>query len=72
MARIVAEAVAKYEEALFWKAVDEGYERINADPEDRAAFDAEVAAWDGTLNDGLEEFPYYDEDPEKQETDQMR
>lgn len=71
MARIVAEAVARYEEELFWKAVDEGYDRMNADHEDRAAFDAEVAAWDVTLNDGLDEFPY-DEDPETQAAGTIR
>ena len=63
MAKIVAEAVARYDKALFWEAVDEAYERMNADPEDRAAFDAEVAAWDVTLLDGLAEYPY-DEDEE--------
>lgn len=58
MAKIVAEAVARYDDDLFWEAAREGYERMNADPEDRAEFDAEVAAWDVTLNDGLEDFPY--------------
>jgi hypothetical protein len=31
---------------------------MNADPEDRAAYDAEMAIWDTTLGDGLEDFPY--------------
>ncbi len=58
IAKIVAEAVAKYDDALFWEAVDEAYERMNADSEDRAEFDAEIAVWDVTLLDGLEDFPY--------------
>lgn len=58
IAKIVAEAVAKYDDALFWQAVDEAYERMNADPEDRAAFDSEIAAWDVTLMDGLTDYPY--------------
>ena len=61
MAKIVADAVARYEDDLFWKAAQEGYEKMNADPEDREAFDADVAAWDSTLNDGLEDFPYDDD-----------
>jgi predicted DNA-binding protein len=60
MATIVAEAVARYDDDLFWEAAREGYERMNADPEDRAEFDAEISAWDVTLNDGLEDFPYDD------------
>ena len=58
MTRIVAEAVAKYEDELFWKKAREGYERMNADPEDRAAYDAEVTLWDTTLGDGLQDAPY--------------
>lgn len=58
MAKIVAEAVARYDNDLFWEAVDEAYDRMNADPEDRAEFDAEIAVWDVTLLDGLEDYPY--------------
>ncbi len=62
IAEIVDEAVSRYDDELFWKAVDEAYDRMNADPEDRAAFDAEIAAWDGTLLDGLSDFPYHEDD----------
>lgn len=61
MTQIVGDAVSEYEKEQFWKKTREGYERMNADPEDRAAFDAEMALWDSTLQDGLEAFPY-DED----------
>jgi len=36
------------------KAANESYSRIRRDPEASARFDAEVAAWDVTLGDGLE------------------
>lgn len=58
MAKIVEDAIAIYEKELFWEAMEEGYAQLNANPEDRAAFDAEVSAWDSTLNDGLEDYPY--------------
>lgn len=57
MTQIAAEAVAKYEDDLFWAKAREGYERMNADPEDRAAYDAEMALWDTALGDGLEGVP---------------
>ncbi len=71
MAKIVAEAVARYDDDLFWEAAREGYERMNADPEDRAEFDAEIAAWDVTLNDGLEDFPN-DDESKRQAADPVR
>ena len=61
MTQIVTEALEKYERSLFWEQAREGYERMNADPDDRAAFDEERSLWDSTLNDGLEDSPY-DED----------
>jgi hypothetical protein len=62
MTQIVGEAIAKYEEELFWRKAREGYERLNADPEDRAAYDAEMALWDTALMDGLEDFPYEEDE----------
>jgi hypothetical protein len=62
IARIVGEVVARYDADLFWKAADDAYTRMSADPKDRAEFDAEVAAWDCTLNDGVADFPYEERD----------
>jgi hypothetical protein len=62
VSEIVGEAVARYDADLFWKAADDAYTRMSADPEDRAEFDAEVAAWDCTLNDGVANFPYEERD----------
>ena len=61
MSQIVSEAIAKYEEDLFWQKAREGYERMNADPEDRAAYDAETRLWDASLADGLDELPYVED-----------
>ena len=36
------------------KAANESYARMRRDPKASAKFDAEVAAWDTTLGDGLE------------------
>lgn len=58
MTQIVGEAIARYEEELFWQRAREGYERIHADPNHRAALDAEMALWDTALADGLDDFPY--------------
>lgn len=51
---IVAAAVDRYEEDAFWAEAHRTYAAMRADPAASAAFDAEVAAWDRTLKDGLE------------------
>ena len=51
---IVAAAIDRYEEEAFWAKANRAYAAMRADPAASAAFDAEVAAWDGTLKDGLE------------------
>ncbi len=55
---LVGTAVKRFEEQAFWEEVEAGYAEIRADPEASAAFDAEIAEWDGTLNDGLENDPW--------------
>ena len=52
---IVSAAVDRYEEDAFWTEAHRTYAAMRADPAESAAFDAEVAAWDGTLMDGLED-----------------
>ncbi|HEY7033547.1 MAG TPA: hypothetical protein VH482_19580 [Thermomicrobiales bacterium] len=39
-------------------AYDAAYERLRADPIASAEYDAEMALWDSTLMDGLEEWPF--------------
>ena len=54
IADVVAAAVERYEEDAFWEEAHRAYAAMRADPAASAAFDAEVAAWDGTLKDGLQ------------------
>jgi hypothetical protein len=46
------------DEDAWWEAVNASYARLRADPVASAEFDAEIALWDVTLMDGLEEWPY--------------
>jgi predicted DNA-binding protein len=62
MSQIVSEAVSRYEDEVFWQRAREGYERMNAEPEDRAAYDAEMRLWDTALADGLDESPYEEDE----------
>jgi len=55
---VVDEAARRLEEEEFWAELDASYERLYADPETAAELKAEQALWDGTLMDGLEEYPY--------------
>jgi hypothetical protein len=42
----------------WWEAVNASYARLRADPIASAEYDAEMALWDVTLMDGLEDWPY--------------
>lgn len=54
MQAVVSAALAAYEQALFWAALDEGYARLEADPETWAGVNAERANEAPALLDGLE------------------
>ena len=58
VSRIVEEAVAQLEADEFWAMAHQEDLAMRADPGASAAFDAEVAAWDATLLDGLEDSPW--------------
>jgi predicted transcriptional regulator len=58
MTAIVEAAIREYRAAQFWGEVDAGYAALRADSEAWAEYDEEMRAWDGTLADGLEAFPY--------------
>ena len=59
--RVVEEA----RRARIFEAADKAYAAIAADPVEDAVWRAEIAAWDGTLLDGLPEEPEsWDEAPE--------
>jgi predicted DNA-binding protein len=55
MARLLERAVERLRAEEFFAAVDAAYDRLRADPVARAEEDAERAAWEATLVDGLEE-----------------
>jgi predicted DNA-binding protein len=55
---VVDEATRKLEDDDFWQEVNAAYARLRADPIASAEYDAEVALFEGTLLDGLEELPY--------------
>lgn len=54
MQSVVATALAAYDQALFWQALDEGYARLADDPDAWAAVEAERAGEAPALRDGLE------------------
>jgi hypothetical protein len=58
---IVDEATRRLEDDDWFEAFNASFAALRADPVASADYDAEVAAWDVTLADGLEEWPY-DED----------
>jgi predicted transcriptional regulator len=58
MTAIVEAAVREYRAARFWQELNAGYAALKADPEAWADYQKEISAWDCTLSDGLEEFPY--------------
>jgi hypothetical protein len=53
-------AVRKLERDQFWKQYNEDYERPKADPEEWKDYQDELQAWDATLKDGLDDYPYDD------------
>ncbi len=53
MQSVVATALAAYEQALFWQALDEGYARLAADPDAWAAVTVERAGEAPALRDGM-------------------
>lgn len=58
LGEVVKEAVARYERDRFFDELDAAYARLKADPEAWADYQAELALWDSTLMDGLEDYPW--------------
>jgi predicted DNA-binding protein len=55
---VVDEATRRLANDDFWAEVDAEYERLWTDPQTAAELEAEQAVWNGTLADGLEDWPY--------------
>jgi hypothetical protein len=58
MTAILEEAVREYDKRRFWEEHDRGYAALRADPKAWEEYQNEMALWDSTLMDGLEDFPY--------------
>lgn len=50
-----------YEERQFFKRLGEDFRRLQSDPEEWADYQRELAEWDATLMDGLEDEPPWEE-----------
>ena len=50
----LARALDQVEEARFWEGVRADYARLQADPQEWAAYVGELAEWDRTAGDGLD------------------
>jgi hypothetical protein len=58
---IIADLVEQRKKERFWREMHEDFARLRANPEAWQDYQDELAAWDATLMDGLEdEEPYYD------------
>jgi hypothetical protein len=57
MATIVDEAVRDYQRRMFWETFDASCASLKADSAVLASYQREVALWESTLADGLEEEP---------------
>ena len=55
MAELVEQAIEQYRRQRFVEAINAGYAELRADPEAWMAYQEELATWDVTLLDGLEE-----------------
>jgi len=54
MQEVVEQALELYNKQKFWEATNAAYAALRADPAAWQEFQAELAEWDVTLNDGLE------------------
>lgn len=60
--QLVTEAVERYRDEKFWQEMEGALARLKADPAAWEDYQDEIALWDTTSGDGLEnEEPYYDE-----------
>lgn len=51
----LAMVLDKVEEARFWQGVQDDYARLQTDPEQWSDYVSELAEWDRTVSDGLDD-----------------
>lgn len=58
--QVIEDAVRRYRKETFWEGVYADLTRLRSDPVAWQSYQAEIAMWDSTAGDGLEnEDPYY-------------
>ena len=55
--KVIAGLLDDHEKRAFFAGLGEDFERLRADPTAWADYEAEVAAWDAALGDGLADEP---------------
>jgi hypothetical protein len=55
MQQVIEDALDEYERQQYFAEMQAGYERLRADPEAWAEYQAELEEWDAVLADGLED-----------------
>jgi hypothetical protein len=55
---LLEDLIEERRKAAFFARLEEDFRRLRADPDSSAAYDAELADWDSTLMDGLDEAPW--------------
>lgn len=58
---LLEDLIEERRKAEFFARLEEDFRRLRADPDESAAYDAELAIWDATLQDGLEDAPWNEE-----------
>jgi predicted transcriptional regulator len=55
MEAALAKVLDEAEEARFWQGVKDDYARLQGDPEQWAGYVTELAEWDRTVSDGVDD-----------------
>ncbi len=67
MGEVVSEMVERYEREKFWAEANASMDRLRANPVAWKDYQDEIAIWDQTAGDGLEnEEPYYTPEEERE------
>ncbi|HEV2107544.1 MAG TPA: hypothetical protein VGR16_04725 [Thermomicrobiales bacterium] len=58
MGDLLADLIEQERRRAFWEETNAAYARLKADPEAWADWQAEIRSMEGTLMDGLDEYPW--------------
>jgi hypothetical protein len=59
---LIADLVDQHEKERFWKELETSLDRLRANPQAWQDYQDEIALWDTTSGDGIENEPPYDDD----------